>query len=179
MDLARRPLGRKKEDALSEQQISHGQLPGYIAGDDIVVGPFSFRHEMNVVAVCATFKHEDGEHEIQLCGDREEASPDQTVQTYSGPRHVKFGKARLEGFVDGDDLSGVYRCVGLTAYSYSDKEISFADTPDLRFVVVREPSKPPVIAGRISLSSQHFDYHASVYDPVKDEWDRGEFVGSE
>jgi hypothetical protein len=70
-------------------EAGYAVLPGYIAGDEIVIDTFSFRHEMNVEQVYAYFVHEEGEHEIQLIGNPEQEAADQGIATASGPRRIK------------------------------------------------------------------------------------------
>lgn len=97
-----------------------------------------------------------------------------------------YGKVLLEGVVEGTDPAGEYRCVGLTAHSAGENEVAFKDRPDLRFIVMLEPSRPPHIAVTISLGQQEFHYYGGVYDQDRDEfirpvydYDQGKFANPE
>jgi hypothetical protein len=152
------------------------QMLAHIAGDEIILGnseapdkQISIVHEMNVDKATATFLHDQGEHEIELIGMPEREGTGQTISTASGPRHLRYSRVQLSGFVLGEDPAGEYQCIEITAHTSGGAEIPFEDVPNLSFLVVLEPSRPPHIAGDITLGSQKDSFHIGVYDQERDE----------
>lgn len=147
-----------------------GPVVMYLPGDPLVIERFQFVHEMNVSQVQAIFKHEDGEHKIELSGVPENRYPDQIIPTIIFPRRLRYGLVSLRGVVGPDALPGEYQLVALEALSEGEQTIRFHDTPDLRFKVVVEPERPPHIMGQISLGQRVVSYPVRAYDEGKDDY---------
>jgi len=160
-------------------------MMAHIAGDEVIVGnsdlldnpndrygSFRFRHEMNVEEVTATFLHEDGEHVIEVFGTPEAEASGQPISTASGPRYIRYGKVQLRGHVEGEDPPGEYTCTEIRAHTAGGEDIPFEDVPKLSFLVVREPTRPPHLAGAITLGPQRDIFHDGGYDETRDEFVR-------
>ena len=70
---------------MENERMPRVLLPGYMPGDTISVGPFSFRYEMKVSYVTANFALEHGDHEIVLTDDPEPEGPPQGTRRPRGP----------------------------------------------------------------------------------------------
>jgi hypothetical protein len=110
----------------------------FIPGDRISF-VISFRHEMNVEEVSAAFVHQENPNgQIVLKG-----AP--TLEEQHGI--YKYSLAELANEIPADVVPGEYRCEGLLIESSAGRQIPFEEAPDLRFLVIEEPTSAPNIRG--------------------------------
>lgn len=110
----------------------------FIPGDRISF-LFSFRHEMNAEEVRAVFVHRE--------------NPDARIELRGIPlleeQHgiYKFSSVELAGEVGPNAVPGEYRCEGLLLRSAAGRDVPFEEVPDLRFVLIEEPTSAPTVRG--------------------------------
>jgi hypothetical protein len=94
---------------------------------------------MNVEGVRAVFVHrENPDARIELKG----------VPTLEEQHGIyKFSSVELSNEVAPNAVVGEYRCEGLLISSVGGRDMPFEEAPDLRFLVIEEPTGAPTVRG--------------------------------
>lgn len=129
-----RAIAYGKETCVTEAPRGQWFIPG-----DRISFVFSFRHEMNVEEVRAVFaRRENPDARIELKGIP-------VLEEQYGV--YKFSSVELANEVAPDAVPGEYRCEGLLVRSAGGRDVPFEEAPDLRFLVIEEPTGAPTVRG--------------------------------